>query len=304
MREIRIVALIMAMGVGLSNLVATPAPCQAKSDNRGGVLYLALAPELKYDPYGKYCGMSGTPLPAQAITEGKVGSAPQVAFVIASWPDSARPELGAVAFGLRYPRGIEVIRWGSCGKSMTAPTNSFPLSGEGMALGIAGGDVDTSRTIEIAWLVITASKPGRLELVPHPDPRFASHFATSSDAVETPISELGSLGFGQAGDAPTPQWPGPVVGAACVYDSLCVRITKKEADYYPNSLWFGEQVFCTPNMCKKDAPTGACCLPTGSCAIMNQKSCVGQGGSYQGDGATCTPNPCKPGAAGGAEGSK
>ncbi len=294
MREIRIALSVLVMGLGLCHFAAAPAFGQSRFDNRGGVLYLTLAPELKYDPYGKYCGLSGTPVPSQAITEGDADGSPQVAFVIASWPDSARPELGAVAFGLRYPRGIEVIRWGSCGHSMTAPTNSFPLSGEGRALGIAGGEVDTSRTIEIAWFVIEARSPGKVEIVPHPDPRFASHFSTSTDAVECPIADLGALGFGVPGYVPKPDWPGPAVGAACVSDSVCVRITKKEADFYKNTIWFGESVFCTPTICKKDAPTGPCCLTAGPCTIMSRKACVEQGGTYRGDGLTCDPDPCKP----------
>jgi len=39
-------------------------------------------------------------------------------------------------------------------------------------------------------------------------------------------------------------------------------------------------------------PTGACCFQDGTCQILNQPDCVGQGGSYQGDGTTCEPNPC------------
>ena len=41
-------------------------------------------------------------------------------------------------------------------------------------------------------------------------------------------------------------------------------------------------------------PTGACCLPTGTCAIRSQATCEAQGGTYLGDGTTCTPNPCPP----------
>jgi spore coat protein A len=37
---------------------------------------------------------------------------------------------------------------------------------------------------------------------------------------------------------------------------------------------------------------GACCLAGGVCQVMSPASCLSQGGTYQGDGATCTPNPC------------
>ena len=149
-------------------------------------------------------------------------------------------------------------------------------------------------------MVIAARAPGRLELVPHPNPLFAAHFSTGSDPKESPIAEEGYLGFGSPGYAPAPEWPGPVLGAVCVQDTFCVRITKKESDYYGSqSLWFGENVFCTSDICRKGAVTGACCLPTGECRIMTRKSCVQQAASYQGDGSTCVPDPCASGAGGG-----
>ncbi len=40
------------------------------------------------------------------------------------------------------------------------------------------------------------------------------------------------------------------------------------------------------------APTGACCVPDGSCVIMLADDCVGIGGMYLGDGTTCDPNSC------------
>lgn len=305
MREVRIALFVLILAAGASFLIPSAAVSQSSFDNRGGVLYLAIAPELKYDPYGTYCGMSGTPLPSQAITEGDLSGAPQVVFVIASWPDSARPELGAVAFGLRYPRGIEVIRWGSCKRTLTAPTSAFPLSGEGLAIALAGGTTDTSRTVELAWMVIEARIKGRLELVPHPNPLFGSHFSTGSDPKEAPIAGLGYLGFGEPGSAPAPEWPGPTLGAACVQDSVCVRLTKQEVDYYgPRSLWLGEDVYCTSNLCRGDAPTGACCLPNGTCKIMNRKSCVLETGTYEGDASVCAPDPCAGGKESGGKGSE
>lgn len=291
----RSILFLLAVAIGVHSLGPGAAFGQVAYDNRGGVLYLALAPEIKYDPLGSYCGLSGTPLPSQAITQGEVNQDPQIAFVIASWPDSARPEIGAVAFGVRFPRGIEILRWGACQRTMNVPTNAFPLSGEGVAIALAGGTRDTSRTIEIAWMVIVARTPGKLELVPHPNPLFGSHFATGSNPVEAPIAGLGYLGFGESGSAPTPEWPGPTLGAACVMDSICCRITQKEAEYYgPRTLWFGEGVFCTSNLCRRDAPTGACCLPDGTCTIMTRKSCVPQNGKYQGDASVCAPDPCAP----------
>ncbi len=39
---------------------------------------------------------------------------------------------------------------------------------------------------------------------------------------------------------------------------------------------------------------GACCLPNGSCVVLEQSACDLQQGTYQGDGTLCDPNPCEP----------
>ena len=43
----------------------------------------------------------------------------------------------------------------------------------------------------------------------------------------------------------------------------------------------------TPN-----APTGACCIPNGTCLVTTAAHCTLLGGLYQGNGAACSPNPC------------
>ncbi|MBL8745728.1 MAG: multicopper oxidase domain-containing protein [Phycisphaerae bacterium] len=45
--------------------------------------------------------------------------------------------------------------------------------------------------------------------------------------------------------------------------------------------------------------SGACCLPSGDCAITLAGQCENQGGTYQGNGAGCSPNPCPPPPTGG-----
>lgn len=40
-------------------------------------------------------------------------------------------------------------------------------------------------------------------------------------------------------------------------------------------------------------PEGACCFADGSCQVMVQADCAGQGGTYQGDNTDCDPNPCE-----------
>jgi hypothetical protein len=41
------------------------------------------------------------------------------------------------------------------------------------------------------------------------------------------------------------------------------------------------------------APTGACCLQTGACAVLTSDLCGQQGGRYQGDATSCVPDPCR-----------
>gem|GEM_PF-5318292 len=295
MKRMRVgaIALIPALVIPTLCLSAGPARSDKPFDDRGGVLYLTLAPELKYDPYETYCGKSATPLPSEAILQGTVGAGPQVAFLVASWPDSARPEMGAVSFGIRYPKGIEIIRWGVCHRTLSAPTNSWPLSGEGVAIAMAGGETDTSRTVELAWMIVVAHTPGQIELVPHPNPIFGAHFATTTDPKEAPIVGLGKLGFGRPGYAPTPSFPGPDLGAVCVRDTICVRISEQEAAYYgKGATWLGKDIYCTSNICRRDAPIGACCMPDATCTTIQRKKCTIAGGIFQGDATTCTPNPC------------
>ena len=40
------------------------------------------------------------------------------------------------------------------------------------------------------------------------------------------------------------------------------------------------------------AQTGACCLGGGQCQVMDEATCLDNGGTYGGDGTTCSPNPC------------
>jgi len=48
----------------------------------------------------------------------------------------------------------------------------------------------------------------------------------------------------------------------------------------------------------KDCPipptTGACCFPDGTCQVLDETICTGQGGAFQGLGTVCDPNPCPP----------
>jgi len=271
-------------------------------DDRGGVLYLALAPELKYERSVRYCGLSATPLPSEAIVTGRPSREPQIAYLLAAFPDSASPELGGLCFGVRCTGKVEILRWSTCEGVMQMATNDWPSSGEGIMLAVAGG-ADTSRVVELAWLAIDASGPGKLELGPHPSPRFGAHFSTATWPAEAPIADLGSLGFGEPGYTPVLKFPGPALGAACVNDSICVLLTKLEADRYGAKVKFwGEGVRCAPELCREKKKIGACCFADTICLFTTRKSCTNRGGRYQGEGTNCTPNPCLGKAGGGPEG--
>jgi len=46
--------------------------------------------------------------------------------------------------------------------------------------------------------------------------------------------------------------------------------------------------------CGTSLPTGGCCLPDGSCVVLDHGHCEQHLGTYMGDNSTCTPNPCQP----------
>ncbi len=41
-----------------------------------------------------------------------------------------------------------------------------------------------------------------------------------------------------------------------------------------------------------NSPTGACCLPNGSCTVLSEFYCALQNGAYMGDSTSCAPSPC------------
>jgi len=46
--------------------------------------------------------------------------------------------------------------------------------------------------------------------------------------------------------------------------------------------------------CGAPPVTGACCLPSTVCIIVDRSECTAQSGTYLGDGTDCEPNPCVP----------
>ena len=55
--------------------------------------------------------------------------------------------------------------------------------------------------------------------------------------------------------------------------------------------WQGAGTFCDPNPCPQP-PSGACCLPDGSCLTMTEANCLAAYGTYQGDDVDCADVTC------------
>ena len=269
------------------------------ADNDGAVLYLALAPELAYNDTTTYRGLSATPSPEEAMVDSEPFPEAQIAFILVAYPPEATPETNVVSFGIRYGPGIRIVRYGITPNALQMATRDWPLSGEGMMLGTLE-DPDTSRVAEIGWLAIVAEKPGLVELVPHPDPRMGARVVSANPPDQWPLAGLGSIGFGEPGRTPVPARPGPVMGAACVQDTLCISLSRQEVAHYQelwkgtrDLLFLGEGVPCRPGTpCLPEAARGACCLPDGGCRVLTRRECVLEEGIYVGDEAACDPDPC------------
>lgn len=81
--------------------------------------------------------------------------------------------------------------------------------------------------------------------------------------------------------------PHPVLGGTFRDDSN-PPLVDPIADF--GCLGFGS----TPGYLPCPAPVGACCFPSGECALEGQELCLDDGGSFQGVGTLCEPNPCPP----------
>lgn len=291
----RPVGIALALGLLLAGSVARATNPWEGRDCRGGVIYLSLAPELEYDPNATFRDLSGLPPPSQAITRGNVGETAQIAHVLVAFPPESRPNLNFVTFGVEYDPGIEVLRFGATpAKCIQMASRDWPMSREGTCVGWTYNTSDTNRVVEVGWLALRAKKPGKLRIVPNPDPNLGCRLVSPNPPDQVPAAGWGILGFGQDGMAPEPSFPGPVLGAACYTDTLCLQVSRAEAEYHHEVLMFlGEGLSCGPETnCRADAPTGACCLPDGSCAVLSRKECVRNRGTYVGNETKCEARPC------------
>ncbi|MBM3287184.1 MAG: hypothetical protein FJY88_07525 [Candidatus Eisenbacteria bacterium] len=291
MRRRRIPILIAA--AACAHLLAPAAHSYRQPENRGAVLYLSIAPEQRYDDTTSFRGRSATPTPEEAIVSDVASPRTHIAYLLLAYPPEAVPEMSVVSYGIRYPNGIRIVRYGISPNCLQMATRDWPSSREGMMLGVIGKP-DTNRVVELGWFAIQATKPGRVEVVPHPDAGMAARIVSQTSSLMTPIADFGHLGFDLPGRAPAPTFPGPVTGAACYHDSVCVELTRAEAEYYGDAvLYLEDGLLCQEGtLCWGPLLEGACCLPDGACRILTRKACAKAAGKYQGNYSRCDPDPC------------
>ncbi len=89
---------------------------------------------------------------------------------------------------------------------------------------------------------------------------------------------------------------GEAAPAAC--EEFCLTVVNAQPGMY--WLWMGPDFDLNePFACGKaylasvyTEQTGACCFPDESCQQLDEATCTGQGGAFQGPGSDCAPNPC------------
>src|SRR5690242_19175704 len=60
---------------------------------------------------------------------------------------------------------------------------------------------------------------------------------------------------------------------------------------YPAGAYAGDGVTCASINCPQP-PTGACCIPDGSCSITTSAACAAADGNWSGPGTFCPTNGC------------
>lgn len=94
------------------------------------------------------------------------------------------------------------------------------------------------------------------------------------------------LSFVINGRAPT--------GACCYPAGNCAVLTQPNC-LATQGIYMGNGTVCLGDLngngvddaCEQVVPTGACCYPSGNCAVATQPACTGSGGFYLGNGTAC-----------------
>lgn len=204
--------------------------------------------------------------------------------VYAAFPGNASPRLKALVLGGTFNASTYLLAGG-----LPDPANDFEITQNGWPLTSGGGVgisfavVKTALMNEVYWLG-GYSYGGSWNVAPHP----TQPMVFVDDAVppvEDPITALGSIGFGAAGQTPCPP-DAPEPGACCFADGSCALLLP-DACLGAGGVVFGG--LCDPNPCPPPPPQGACCFGS-DCVITTQSLCIAQGGVWY-DGP-CDPTPC------------
>lgn len=119
-------------------------------------------------------------------------------------------------------------------------------------------------------------------------------FSATASASSTVGGQSGSYSWSSTGMATDVQFwlsnPGSNFGWL-VRGNESTNKTTKRFDSRQNTTVSRRPVL-TVNYTPSAQTTGACCLSDGTCQVLTQTNCTGQGGSYQGDNVSCSPNPC------------
>jgi hypothetical protein len=91
-----------------------------------------------------------------------------------------------------------------------------------------------------------------------------------------------------------------VSGACCLsaatVGTLCI-VTTEAFCTSRGGVYQGDGTTCSNTTCPP--PSGACCLPDGSCAVLTPQACAVQQGLYRGNNVPCSAANCPRGASGG-----
>ena len=121
----------------------------------------------------------------------------------------------------------------------------------------------------------------------------------STECQQVPASTCSTLGgqFLGGGVVCEQNTCNPKVLRACCFGESCTLLTEADCNSQ-GGTYHDEFVSCAGNPCVGGDPTGACCLPAGSCIDLTPTVCGYVGGEHQGagmlcgDGSVCTIIPC------------
>lgn len=210
--------------------------------------------------------------------------------VYAAFPLAGSPRLREVVLGQFLSGDMTVLASG-----LPDPTVDVEWPQQGWPTGNGGnrvrfGSTHTESMVECYWFGGYGYAGAGYMIAPHPTQ--AMVFVDDSvPPQEDPIANLSGLGFGVPGGTHCP-WEPTEPGACCFYFSQqCELLTPADCASAGGDFFGGS---CEPYPCPLGEPPGACCLPDGSCEVVDQILCAYHGGIWLGFGIPCEPDPCPP----------